>query len=196
MRHHGYLLIIFIFFFWISDYYKDSDWISRFVPRYILSGAFKQGVLLIIALCLVTSVMRVMAIIPQEIRYEFSGSKEIAQYIEQNHLESKTWVGYRSDKCEAILPYFVDKKFWYAGIQDYGSFVVWNTEYKENAHLSSEELIARVNKNFPERKDLLLVLSTPLENPKGHGFKLIYQNQKHVFWMQDEHYFLYLPIDQ
>jgi len=157
VRHHGYLLIIFIFFFWISDYYKDNDWINRFIPRYILSDAFRQGVILIIALCLLTSVLRMMAIIPQEIRYEFSGSKEIAQYIEQNNLEEKNWIGYRSDRCEAILPYFADKKFWYAGIQDYGSYVVWNTEYKENAHLSCEKLIIRIDSHFPERKNLLLI---------------------------------------
>ena len=194
VRHHGYLLIIFIFFFWIRDYYKDSDWISRLVPRYILSDAFKHGVFLIVALCLLTTVMRMIAIIPQEIRYEFSGSKEIAQYIKQNNLEEKNWIGYRSDRCEAILPYFADKKFWYAGIQDYGSYVVWNTEYKLNADLSSEDIITRIHRNFPERKDLLLILSKPLENPEEHGFRLIYQNQKRVFWLHDEHYYLYLPV--
>jgi hypothetical protein len=196
VRHHGYLLIIFIFFFWIKDDYHDNNWVYRFVPKYLLSDAFRHGVTLIIALCLVTSVLRMMSIIPQEIRYEFSGSKEIAQYIEQNDLEAKEWIGFRSDRCESILPYFADKKFWYAGIQDYGSYVVWNTEFKQNAHLSSEELIARINLHFPGRKDLLLILSIPLDNPETSGFELIYQNQKKVFWLHDETYFLYLPIDQ
>ncbi|MCF7919601.1 MAG: hypothetical protein K9N06_06785 [Candidatus Cloacimonetes bacterium] len=193
-RHHGFLLMILIFFFWVITLYPKSEWYKKFLPPYFTSEAFKNGVFLIIGLCLLTSVVRTLVIIPKEIRYSFSGSREIAHYIKDNDLENLTWIGFQSEKCEAILPYFPEKKFWYAGLQDYGSYIIWDTEFKENHNISEEEIITRINKHFPGQKDILLVMSKPLATPSIDGFRQLYQNKREVFWIQDETYYLYVPV--
>jgi len=86
------------------------------------------------------------------------------------------------------------KKFWYADIEDYGTFVTYNKKYLVGRDISNMQAIMRVEKVFPDKSHLLLLLTSPLDFPESHGFKLLYKVDKDIFGYGPEKFYLYEAI--
>jgi len=191
VRHHGLILIIFLFTIWISKYYDDSQ--QKLFD--IASNVNLQKLsIVIINVCLALSLLYALKIQYLEYEYPFSGAKEMADFIIRNHLEHHIIVAHRSG-TGALLPFLPGKTFWYAGIENYGTFIVYNKKHLAGRDISNEEVIPRIQKAFPDKSHLLLLLTGPLDFSESHGFKLLYKVDKNIFGYGPEKFYLYKPID-
>jgi len=128
-----------------------------------------------------------------EYKYTFSGSKEMADFIKRTKLDNCTIVAHPSHYALALLPYLPGKQFWYADIEDYGTFVGYNKNFLNGKNISNSEVISRMGKAFSEQSKILLLLSKPLSPPESNSYRLLYKVDN-VFGYNLEKYYLYTPI--
>jgi len=189
-RHHGLILILLLFALWISRYYRDSQNKLSNKMKHIKLARLSIG---LINVCLALSLLYASGIQYLEYKYPFSGAKEMADFIMKNHLDQYTIIATRS-QAAALLPYFTEKKFWYAGIGAYGTFVTYNKKYLAGKEISNEQVFSKIEKAFPDKSHLLLLLTKPLDFSESHGFKLLYKVDKDIFGYGPEKFYLYEAI--
>jgi hypothetical protein len=131
-----------------------------------------------------------------EYKYLFSGSREMANFIKKNHLENYIIVAHQSVAASAILPYLPGKMFWYAGIEEYGTFITFNKNYLAGKLVSNEQAITRMEKAFPDRAHILLLLNNPLHSPELYNLRLLHKTEEKVFGYGSEIFYLYEPANQ
>jgi hypothetical protein len=192
VRHHGFILIMLFFALWISRYYHESQKklfsiISNF-NLYKLSIAS-------INICLALSLQFCLKIQYQEYNDLFSGAKEMAEFIKRNTLDNFIIVAHPAPQASALLPYLPGKQFWYAGIEDYGTFVAYNKQFLDGSTISNPEVISRMNTNFPQESNILLLSSKPLDFPESNDFTLLYKVDR-AFGYNHEKYYLYKPAEE
>lgn len=124
----------------------------------------------------------------------FSGSKEIAEYIKKNNLESYTLIAFKSPYGSAVLPYLPNTKMWCPEYQTYCSYMVWNNTYMGNANISMQDVIIR-SAAITEDKKILLLLNIPLDE-SNKNYNLLKTASYSNFWPDgdgvNENYWLYL----
>jgi hypothetical protein len=192
LRHHGLILIILLFSMWISTYYSNSQ--SRLWELTSDINLSKFSVA-IINFCLALSLLYALKIQYTDYKYIFSGAREMAGFIERNHLAEHILVAHQAPKIIALLPYLPGKKFWFAGIEDYGTVLKHNKKYFADTTISNSEVIRRAERAFPENSNILLLLTTPLDFPELNGFRLLYKVDK-VFGYGLERFYLYKLVNK
>jgi len=192
LRHHGFILIVFLFALWISRYYPDSQ--SQLLGK-ISNPKLSKLSIALINICLVLSLPYSLTIQYQEYRYIFSGAKEMADFIKRNSLDNYTIVAHPSPQASALLPYLPGKRFWYAGIEDFGTFVPYNKKFLDSRGISNSEVISRMTNAFPDQSKILLLLSRPLSSTESKSFILVYKIDK-VFGYNMEKYYLYKSVQE
>lgn len=190
LRHHGFLLVFMLFFYWIEKYYQDDDKIL-FISKIVNVDLLREKVLFILKLILIISTMRSVCVIRHEIKSNFSGGKETAVFLRENNLERYPWAGHQSYLLTPILPYFPNKEIWYAGICHNGSYVNWDRQFCLNRNISTEEVIKRVEKHFGD-EIYVLILSDFSEDLSEYGYELVFHNKERIFWVEHENYGIYI----
>jgi hypothetical protein len=131
----------------------------------------------------------------RDIRWDYSGSKEAAQFIQSHSLTGLPIAAVPSPHAEALLPYLPGTRFWYIGPQDYGTYVRWDQDWSAEYLLSDNEVVTRIQKQFPDGRNLLLTGYKPLKNPQASGYKLIFQNSRYIFENPgNETFYLYAHV--
>jgi hypothetical protein len=192
LRHHGFILIMLVFALWISRYYHDTQ---NYLLHKISTLKLSQLSIVLINICLALSLLYYLTIQHYEYRYIFSGAKDMANFIKRNNLDNYTIAAYPSPQASALLPFLPGKQFWYADIEDYGTFVAYNKKFVEAQNISNSEIILRINKAFSEQSQILLLLSRPLNFSELNGFILLYKVDQ-VFGYNLEKYYLYKSIQK
>jgi hypothetical protein len=191
-RHHGLILIIFLFALWISIYYHDTP---KRLFRIISDPNVPKISIAAINICLALSLPYSIEMGYMDYKYLFSGSKEMADFIKKNNLDNYIIVAHPTPQTAALLPYLPGKKFWYAGTEDYGTFVAYDKRYLDGATISNSAVISRMKNNFPQESNILLLLSMPLNFPESNSFTLLYKVDE-VFGYNGERYYLYKPAEE
>lgn len=89
----------------------------------------------------------------------FSGSADMAAFLLANELDQRPIVGHQAPIASAVLPFLPRRTFVYPGLDDHGSFVVWNTAQSDAHRIEPEELeLARFE------SDVLFLFSKPVES--------------------------------
>jgi len=171
-RHAGVVLILAIAALWMA----------------------RRPAVLALNLALLFAVIAAIPIERDEIRYAFSGSKEMGEYIRDQHLDGFEIAAHKPFQCEAVLPYLPRKRIWYAALGAYGSYLKWDRALRDAGRMSTDEASLAARRHFAGRPWLLL-LNVKLIAPAHRGYRLVYATQRHVFWMDDEQYWLYEPLD-
>jgi hypothetical protein len=196
-RYCGYLLIALTVCYWLAEYYPEKKhngfWAS--LGRRI-SNPFLTGVLLL-------NVIGAIVAYTMDIQYKFSPSKEVANYIKENKLDSLPVVGI-TDFTISPLATYLDTKIFYPQMNDFGSFTVWSI--KRNDKMSFKEAVASLgafmdkgNQRVLWIKDSAPQVSTDGTNQQDME-KAILRNDLQVDLLKkfdpgivgDERYFIYL----
>jgi hypothetical protein len=193
LRHHGLILIIVLFSLWIREYYDDSQKKRSGIQ---LSIDFTKFSIMLINACLALSLLYSLKIQYIEYKYIFSGAKKMADFIAANRLDHSIIVAHRSVGSASLLPYLPGKQFWYADTESYGTFVIYNKKHLACRYISNDETISRAEKTFPNKSNLLLLVTKPLDFSKSHGFKLLYKVDKDIFGYGPELFYLYKSFEQ
>jgi hypothetical protein len=198
LRHHGLIFIFLFFSLWISQYYQQPDKaaLPDKLDKIMSTLSHSNLYVFMINSCLFISCLFCAKAHILEYKYCFSGSKDLARFITENKLESHLIVAHTSARGSAVLPYLPGKKFWYADIREYGTYITWNKNYGNNRAINHEEVIARMKRAFQNRTNLLLLLSRPLDISEAEDFMLIYKTDCYVFRQDAEQYYLYEKIDR
>lgn len=160
LRHHGNLFILFLACLWIASYYEKSDVFSKRI-KYLnpLSNNHKQRYLNII---LSLQVLAGVFAFTMDLNYPFSGSKEVANFIEAQGLNKTLIVGSKDFAISPIAA-FLQQKIYYPESGAFGGFVDWN----KRRSLGSQAVIDEIN-NFvaQQKQQTLLILSSEINTEK------------------------------
>lgn len=177
LRHAGFFLIVVLIAIWIAG--TDSE---RAPVAAVLLNA-----------TLIVSCVAGFREAAREIRGSFSGAAEMAEFIRHSNLERFDIAAHNLTQCEAVLPYLPNKKFWYAGLGEYGSYMKWNADFERALNVPYPVAERRAREEFAG-KQWLLLFNVEMPEPEAHGFQLLYTNQKPIFEKTDERYWLYAPL--
>lgn len=128
-----------------------------------------------------------------DVRYAFSGSKEMAQFID-DRLDNYDIAAHNFYSAEAILPYLPGRQFWYIGLGEYGTYLKWNAPMRRGAAMPYEVAVVTAKQHFAQSKrPWLLLLNSKMPQPERWGFHLLHATSVTVFRNLDERYWLYTP---
>lgn len=177
-RHFGLLLISVIFILWIEPSEPGSlDLRKKKWMTWIMNAGLAS-------LCVIGAWACF-----QEIFFDFSGSRGMAEYLLENDLARKTIVAHRATATSAILPYLPKTRFWYAGIGEYGTYLRWDAWYAEGERVTYEQAATRARQRFGN--DSLLLLNAPLLHPQRWCLRERYRTHQPIFAKVDETFYLY-----
>ncbi|NBW99385.1 hypothetical protein EBR03_07415 [bacterium] len=131
-----------------------------------------------------------------EIQKPFTDAGSTTRFLEENDYLKLPIACFTGDLCSALLVYTPEKiKFWYPGIDDWGTHMFWDKRYKDSLKLSPVEAYQR-SQDFFDRSfgetPFLFISHFKLERPEDLGLKLIWESP-HQAWMRiDETFYVYL----
>jgi hypothetical protein len=105
-------------------------------------------------------------------------------------MSSYTIAAHSETTTSAVCPYF-DHPFWFAGIEDFGTFSKWDGPFARGLDVTYPEAVRRVMKRFPDRSKVLLLLNVEMPQPERNGWRLLYHNGRPQFANLDESFWLY-----
>ena len=123
----------------------------------------------------------------------FSGAEEMANFITGNKLQRFPIAAHRPAECEPLLPY-LGTQFYYAGMVDYGSYMLWDRAFNAAQHSPYGTAVAQAQQQF-QGEPWLLVVNEPMKRAEEAGFRLLYNTRRMPFEHTDERYWLYAPLD-
>jgi len=165
LRYTGFTLIILIVCYWLEKYYPDQRY--RNPALIFLSGLGKKIQTPLLVLILATNIAGGAVAYSKGYANKFSVSKDVAEFIHENKLDTLTIAGVKNTITSPLAAY-LDTKIFYPQMNDFGSFCVYNKNFKE--FLPMPEIVKSIsNIMTKDRKKLLLVFSFQLEASSGGG---------------------------
>ena len=173
VRHAGLILVLLLVVLWIATEEK----------RMTLPVALLTISLLVAD---VTCVLMMRA----DYRYAFSGSKEIADFLRANRLDRDIIAAHSETTTSAVAPYLAHP-LWYAGIEEFGSFPMWDKKFDAGLNVTYPAAVARARRAFGGRRDALMLLNVEVPDPPAEGLELLYRTRRPLFEHPDETFWLY-----
>jgi len=166
LRHFGFILLVLLFALWIAEERSVVCWslLSVAIAASVIASAFIGSL---------------------DWRYAFSGAKEMAEFMRARGMQANAIAAHSETTASALAPYF-DHPFWYAGIEDYGTFSKWDGRFERGLEVSYPEAVRRARGRFP-----LLLLNVEMPDPERNGWRLLYHNRRPQFANFDESFWLY-----
>jgi hypothetical protein len=186
IRNHGLSLIFLMFFWWMHNNYKTENNLKN-TASYIVTE-------FILNMILGISVIYTISIYPKEFYSQFSGSKDISNYIISHNLENAVIVPYYGMYAESVLPYLHNKRFWYAEYEKQGDFYLQDSRFLIPFVFKNIYSIEKtVQTNFNANTPILLLLSESLPRDLLSKYKLLHKSNAGYFWgINDvENFYLY-----
>ena len=165
IRHHGLIFIFFLFVLWISKYYSDELFSKDSFDRLrsfwhpISPLRAKKIVVGILVIHVIGGIMASVT----ELRYDFSGGKRVAHYLERNNLATNDTllIGHPAYATQSIIPYFSSRKtLYFPDVQKEQSFIVYNKALAIADEMSSQEfmniILNKVHRDHPQKTILIL----------------------------------------
>ena len=188
LRHAGFFLVLLLMAIWIHlDSHRERD-----SPAVTRTGRI---VLALLTLSLLVSDVSTALIDLTDYRYAFSGAKDMAGFINSHGLGSQPLAGHSQTTTSALAPY-MKHPLWYPGIEEYGTFNLWDRKFDAGLNVTYPEAVKRAKRHFLGRRDFLILLNVEIPNPASEGLALVYATRVPVFEHLDERFWLYRPAPQ
>ena len=131
----------------------------------------------------------------QEHKYPFTDGGAVAQYlIDSNQLQEPIACA-TPPRCSVILGYLPGHiKFWYPGINDWGSHMFWDRTYAESNRLPAKEAFLSAKKSLHDERRLekfLFISSQPIPNPDALQLVKVWESQGRAWRIMDENFTVY-----
>src|SRR5581483_10158083 len=132
LRHTGLVILVLIFALWIGDSAKGAlAWV-------------------LLTISLAASVVASTYVWRLDWKYAFSGAQEMAEFIHARGVASYTIAAHSQTTGSALAPWF-DHSFWYAGIEEFGTYSKWDSRFARGLEVTYPEAVRRVRAKFPDR---------------------------------------------
>lgn len=177
-RHAGLLLICALMSIWIAGETPD-DVVSALAA-------------LIFNIALLASTIFSVRMAQADVKMDFSGSKEMGEYIRSHRLDRYEIAAHNIQESEAVLPWIPGRRLWYAAIGRDGTYMQWNRDEEMGRGVPYDVAIERAVEHFAvRRRPWLLLLNAPIPVASSRPFRLIYATRGVVFRHREERYWLY-----
>ncbi len=181
LRHRGLILVITVFALWVA-------WEQLSLPA---GRKWRRAILVSLGVMLAAGLPFSVRTHLADARGLFSGARDMATYITESGLADRVIVAYPSPHASAVLPYLPGRQFWYADIQEPGTFVTWNRRYADNRAIGVAEAARRAGGAPGWGPGALLLLNEPLPAPEVYGLALRHRVVDGVFEAAGERMYLY-----
>ena len=198
IRHYGLILVVFIFLFWLRIFYSDQTSLTR-IERFF-NFDFLKTAFVLVTIFLILSIRYSAATGALELSGLFSGSKAMAQAIDEISgrlvFFDEVIVAHPSPAASSVAAYLPKQKFWYADIEEFGTYIVSTEPLEKNQKITPEQVIIRAGEQFHDIAKVLFLLSRPLPFSQafGYEFQLLFAVDKNVWGYGGEKYYLYKAI--
>lgn len=180
-RHAGFYLLLTVIAVWLGG--------ESASPR----SAAVAG--LALNLALVATLLFSFRMARADVHFAHSGGKEMGEYIRAHSLD-RFEIAAHQPYAEAVAPYLPGKRFWYAGLGRYGTYLPWDRALLASERVDYAEAEARARAHFGRSgRPWLLLLNAEMPDPANRGFRLIYATRRPVYRRVDERFWLYAPAD-
>jgi len=177
LRHAGFFLLLTLVAIWIGAGRIDVRW------------ATPAAIILNLALLASTGVaIRYAAL---DIERPFSGAADMASFIQRQSLDAVPIAAHNLTQAEAVLPWLNARRFWYAGLGEYGSYMKWDSAFERALNVTYPDAERRSIDHF-RGHEWLLLFNVEMPDPAAHGFRLLHVTPE-PFEKTDERYWLYAP---
>jgi hypothetical protein len=156
MRHHGHFYLAWVMALWV----KQAGVTASEKPSSLTFGdKFSNAFFLFI---LVVHFISVLPMAYFDLKYPFSQSQSVADFLKKNHLEDRVIVG---DYDYAISPvaFHLRRPIYYPNQLKSGTYLLWN---KAQAALKYDDIVPVAMGLCKEHGDLLLLTSYPIPSEK------------------------------
>lgn len=193
LRHAGFVLIVTLLALWVAP--SNATRVDFLPEATALNGRklTAAATALLLNCALLFSTVTAMRFWVEDTRSGFSGAEEMAQFIRLHRIDRDPIAAHNLTQCEALLPYLPGCSFWYAGIEQNGTYLKWDAAMERALDVPYPVAEARSRRHFGRRRWTLL-LNVEMPAPEAHGYRLLYANEKPVFANRDERYWLYQPL--
>lgn len=176
-RHFGIVFMLLVWALWVS---ADAD-----------RTRFRALTLRGLEVALAVGVITASWYWTMEIRYPFSGARDMAAYLDESGLSSKRIAVHLPATGSAVLAYLDEKRtLWFPALGEEGSYMKWDRRYEAADRIGHSSVAEDVRQEDPEA---LLLFNRPLEHPEGLGYSLLHVGGANVFEKLDEVFYLYAP---
>ncbi len=156
LRYCGHLLIGLVICYWLGGYYRDKKYQGAILQFFAnlgdkISKPFLAGVFIF-------NIIGALVAFTMDYQYKFSTSKDAADYIRKNNLDTLTIAGI-TDFTASPLASYLDTKIYYPQMDAFGSFTVWSKQ--RSTQMTFQQLLSKIE-NFMRQghSSILLVKDT------------------------------------
>lgn len=199
-------LFVFKYFFPVSRY-AGLNWLILVVASWVsLLGAQRNGaatgirgriklfsglLLLVTLLNLPESVARWR----REVALPYTDARNAAQYLINMNLLGQPIACSRPPQCSAILGYLPGRtNFWYPGIDQWGTHMLWDHAYVNSLKLAPEEALLRAKKFLHDsegHKEFLFISNRTISEPQSLGLTRLWETPRSAWFVKDESFTAY-----
>ncbi len=188
-RHYGALFMVFLAVYALADNYKDE---AVFFLKGLRQDLTKYGTW-VLCFAIVIQLASSVSAYRDDITGMYSGSKEVAEYIIDNHLTDRIIVGQQALAASAVLPYLPGHKpFYYAECERYGTYYVFDSCFiKEKLLYSPGFGVTAAHDHFKDKLDKIVFLfNHPVEQQLNQFLDLNFSTSEMPI-RSDERYYIY-----
>jgi hypothetical protein len=139
---------------------------------------------------LVAQVIGGLFVVLVDLRYPFSNGRDVARYIERNHLEHAVIIG-QPDVSASTVAAYLDHDVYYPAGERFGRYILWD-ELRRDRTEPLREIIRRVDEG--NREPVLLVINHPVDLRAPGEFRLQPLTQFDGGVVDDEHFWVYRVV--
>ena len=152
--------MLFVAAAWISHYSYEA----KFSPLKTASWGFARAFSVVFTLVLIIHVVGGVAAAKLEYTHPFSEGKAVARFIVDAKLDNMLIAGAAPDDLTLeVLGYLEKDQFYYPRSDRFGSFGVWDMDWRRGRSLPIDTVLGKVQRLSDERgEDILVVSARPL----------------------------------
>ena len=147
-RHVGHIFIYFFCFLWLSEYYKDGNYIVK-MRKSLFQKIFNAFLTFILLVSLGGTIIAYY----YDYKLPFSNGKNVASYIEKKYNEDYVIIGYQDYTSETVAGY-LDKKIYYPESDRFSKLVKWDNR----SFVDNKDLLKKIFYFFDNGNKVLLIL--------------------------------------
>ncbi|MBI2212174.1 MAG: hypothetical protein HYU52_00885 [Acidobacteria bacterium] len=183
VRHFGLVYALLLYCMWIAETAGEKTF---------RAANSRRVAMIALECCLAISLATAAVYWAMEWTRPFSGSKEMAEYLDSEGLASRQIAAHLPAPGSAVLVYLQQpRRFWFPALGREGSYMLWDRTYEEADDVPLQTVARQVSETAPES---LFLTNAPLRGPARYGFRLLFRTSDDVFAKDDEILYIYTPL--
>jgi hypothetical protein len=162
VRYCGFLFITLIICYWLAGYYEERNYKNKILIFFSNFGRRIQ--IPFLAITLGVNIIGAGVAYSKDYHYTFSTTKQAADYIRENKMDTLTIAGIPDYTISSISAY-LDKKIYYPQMKDYGSFCIWINKRTNDVPIN--ETFKSVINLINEGRNKVLLVKTSIPSLTG-----------------------------